>query len=87
MTEADLRKVMKYHLRNFNDEGVEINDKTIHGDVLSDDDGFGQANSKAIYKAAIRWTFWKAQQKEPNWPDNWMRMTVTTLANRLLAAT
>lgn len=43
--------MLKVHLKNFNDEGVPINDATVHSDVLSDSDGCGRANSKAIYKS------------------------------------
>ena len=45
MTQSQLKNVMKYHLKNFNDEGVSINDSTVFKTVLSDSDGYGKANS------------------------------------------
>ena len=41
MTQQQLMEVMKFHLKNFNDEGVVISDDTIHNTVLSDSDGYG----------------------------------------------
>jgi hypothetical protein len=84
MTVSQLKNVMKHHLRNFNDEGVAINDGTIHKDVLSADDGYGAANSKPIYKAAIRWTLKQAGHEDKTWPKTWMGMSVAELAPKLL---
>jgi hypothetical protein len=80
-----LREVMKFHLRNFNDEGVRISDSTVHDEVLSDSDGFGDATSKKLYKGVIRWTLEKNGGTDPEWPDNWMGLTVSELADSLLA--
>ncbi|MDB4909023.1 MAG: hypothetical protein JWO05_3807 [Gemmatimonadetes bacterium] len=85
MTTAQLCSVMRYQLRHFNDEGVAISDGTVHDEVLADDDGFGAANSKAVYKAAIRWTLANNNGGDPDWPKNWMQMRVDTLAGKLLA--
>ena len=79
-----LKKIMKYHLENFNDEGVTINEDTIHKQVLSDEDGFGAATSKRIYKAAIRWTLRKQGHEDKAWPSNWMDLSVKALAPKLL---
>ena len=84
MTSEQLRAVMRFHLGNFNDEGVEVTDDTVHSTVLSDSDGFGAANSKALYKGAIRWTLAKADKQDPDWPRDWIDMTVTDLAGVLL---
>lgn len=84
MTIGQLKSVMKFHLKNFNDEGVPINDETIHKDVLSEDDGFGTANSKNIYKALIRRTLKREGHKDKRWPDNWMDLSVGELAPRLI---
>jgi hypothetical protein len=81
MTNAQLRAVMKFHLKNFDDEGVAINDSTRHDAVLSATDGFGAANSKAVYKAVMRFTFSKTQLGDPDWPGDWMPMTVADLAD------
>jgi len=79
-----LKAVMKFHLANFNDEGVEINDDTIHNTVLSDSDGFGNANSKYIYRAAIRWTMKKNGHEDKVWPPDWFDSSVTYLAEKIL---
>lgn len=84
MTLEQLKKVMKYHLENFNDEGVAINEDTIHKQVLSDSDGFGKATSKRIYKAVIRWTLEKQGHEDRTWPSNWMELSVKELAPELL---
>ncbi|MDP2885520.1 MAG: hypothetical protein Q8P51_10925 [Ignavibacteria bacterium] len=46
MTVDQLKSVMKFQLKNFNDESVSINDNTVHREVLSENDGYGTANSK-----------------------------------------
>jgi hypothetical protein len=76
---------MKFHLKHFNDENVSITDNTVHDEVLSDDDGFGAATSKNLYKGVIRWTLSTAGEEDATWPDDWMKLTVTELADRLLA--
>ena len=84
MTLEQMKEIMKYHLRNFNDEAIVINDDTIHKQVLSDEDGFGAATSKRIYKAAIRWTLRKQGHEDKAWPSNWMDLSVNELAPKLL---
>lgn len=79
---------MKYHLKNFNDEGVAINDDTVHNQVLSDSDGFSpQTSSQSIYKAALRWTLNKAGHEDKAWPAKWMDMSVNELAAKLIGET
>jgi hypothetical protein len=84
MTNEQLRAVMRFHLDNFNDEGVDVTDDTLHKEVLSDSDGFGAANSKALYKGAIRWTLARADKRDPDWPREWMDLSVTQLSLVLL---
>ena len=84
MTVLQMKDVMKYHLSNFNDEGVEINDQTIHNTVISNTDGFGAANSQSIYKAVIRWTLKNQGHEDKNWPNKWMDLSVNDLAPKLL---
>ncbi|MCB9251169.1 MAG: hypothetical protein H6605_01775 [Flavobacteriales bacterium] len=84
MTQQQLEEVMKYHLSNFNDEGVEISNSTLHNEVLSDTDGYGNANSKSIYKAVMRWTLQKNGLDDRPWPANWIEMDVSDLAINLL---
>jgi hypothetical protein len=81
---SDFIEVMIYLLASFNDEGVNINENTIHKEVLNDNDGFGAGNSKNLYKGAVDWTLWKNKFKPKNWPDEWMEMSVDDLCNILL---
>jgi hypothetical protein len=81
---SDFIKVMIHLLESFNDEGIEINENTIHHEVLNDNDGFGAGNSKNLYKGAIDWTLWRNKFKPQSWPDTWMDMSVTDLCNVLL---
>jgi len=78
-----LKNAMKYYLTSFNDEEVEISDSTVHKDVLSEDDGFGPANSKRMYKDAVRWTLYKKNHQIKAWPMGWMDKTVEELANEI----
>jgi hypothetical protein len=84
MTQDQLQEVMKFHLSNFNDEGVEINNDTIHSAVLSDSDGYGAANSKYIYRAVIRWTLKKNGHDDKPWPSDWINKSVIELASKII---
>ena len=84
MTQQQLKEVMKFHLANFNDEGVEINDNTIHNSVLSDSDGFGNSASKNIYRAVIRWTMKKNGHEDNPWPADWFDKDVEYLSSKIL---
>jgi len=84
MTQNQLQEVMKFHLKNFNAEGVAINDDTIHNTVLSDSDGYGAANSKTIYRAVIRWTMKRNGHIDKPWPSDWFSSSVKTLASKIL---
>lgn len=84
MTIDQLKNVMKFQLKNFNNEGVEINDDTVHNTVLSDDDGFGNANSKEIYNSFIRWTLLKNNHTDKPWPGDWFTNSVSYLAERII---
>lgn len=84
MTQEQLKEVMKFHLANFNDEGVEIKDDTIHNTVLSDSDGYGAANSKSIYRAVIRWTMKKNGHQDKPWPSDWFDKNVEYLSSKIV---
>ena len=84
MTIEQLKGVMKFQLNNFNDEGVEINDQTIHNSVLSEDDGFGHVNSVQLYKDSIKFTLVKQGHKLKKWPPGWLYTSVEVLAERLI---
>ena len=84
MTEYQLREVIKFHLKNFNDEGVLINDDTIFNTVLSESDGYGASNSKTIFRAIIRWTMKKNGHPDKPWPSDWFNSSVKALASKIL---
>jgi hypothetical protein len=84
MTMEQLKDIMKFQLNNFNDEGVEINDKTLHRDVLNEDDGFGHVNSVQLYKDVIRFTLSKQNNKIRKWPEKWLDMNVEDLSKEIL---
>lgn len=83
MTQSQLKNVMKYHLKNFNDEGVSINDSTVFNTVLSDSDGYGNANSKYIFRSVIRWTMIKNGHADKSWPKDWFDKNVEYLSSKL----
>jgi len=84
MTQEQLMEVMKFHLKNFNDEGVVISDDTIHNTVLSDSDGYGTSNSKNIYRSSIRWTMQKNGHDDKPWPKDWFDKSVEYLSSNIL---
>ena len=84
MENSQLKEIMIYHLKNFSLAGVEVDESTVHGDILSDDDGYGSANSKRVYKAFIRWTIVMAGDEDKPWPEKWMEMSIAQLSNKLI---
>jgi hypothetical protein len=84
MTQQQLQEVMKFHLKNFNDEHVVIDDNTIHNTVLSANDGFGNSNSKNIYRASIRWTLKRNGHSDKAWPNDWFDKSVQYLASKII---
>ncbi len=72
-------------LKNLNDTGFDpITKDTIHSQVLSDDDGFGRATSKNIYKALIRWILRRNGMQDKPWPADWYEISVIQLAQKLI---
>lgn len=84
MTLDQLKSIMKFQLKNFNDEGVSINDQTIHDDVLDEKDGFGQVNSVKLYKDVIRFTLIRQGHEDKAWPGDWLQHTVEQLAEKII---
>ncbi|GAA4736570.1 hypothetical protein [Flavisolibacter ginsenosidimutans] len=85
VTKSQLMEVMKFHLNNFNDEGVTINNDTIHNSVLSDSDGVtSQTSSKNIYKGIIRWTMNANGHEDKPWPLKWMEQSVDELSTAII---
>ena len=75
---------MKYHLKSYNDEGVIIDDQTIHSSVLSEHDGLGDVNSMTLYFHSIKLTLFKAGVQTRKWPTDWVRLSVSELAEQLM---
>jgi hypothetical protein len=85
MTIEQFENAMIQQLKNLNDKGFNpITRDTIHNQVLSDNDGFGTANSKNIYKALIRWILKKNGHQDKNWPSNWFSLSINQLAQKIL---
>lgn len=84
MTLDQLKSIMKFQLKNFNDEGISINDRTIHDDVLDEKDGFGQVNSVKLYKDVIRFTLIRQGHEDRQWPGDWLQHTVEQLAEKII---
>ncbi|NQT77871.1 MAG: hypothetical protein HQ565_09170 [Bacteroidetes bacterium] len=83
MTKDQLKEIMKFQLSNFNDEGVPINNQTVHNAVLSEDDGFGHVNSVQLYKDVIKFVLVKQGHKLKKWPSNWLEMDVDELSSAI----
>ncbi|MEM8497928.1 MAG: hypothetical protein AAF542_07885 [Pseudomonadota bacterium] len=84
MNTQQLKSVMRFHLDNFSDSEDPVTNDTVHSAILSDDDGFGAANSKRIYKAVIRWTLIREGHEDKAWPLDWIDLTVNELSEQLL---
>lgn len=84
MTQTQLQSVMKFQLKTFNDEGVTIDDSTIHDTVLSATDGFGDSNSKNLYVGVIRHTLKRNGHEDKPWPTDWFSNDVTYLASKII---
>lgn len=84
MTIEQLREVMKFQLKNFNDENETINNDTIHKNVLSEDDGFSHVNSVQLYKDVIRFTLKKQGHTLKTWPSHWLNLSVSDLSNQII---
>ena len=84
MTQTQLKNVIKFHLKNFNDEGIPISNETIFDTVLSDSDGFGSSNSKYIFRALIRWTLKKNGHQDKPWPQDWFTNDVEYLSSKII---
>lgn len=85
MTIEQLKEVMKYYLKAFNDENVEISDETVHNEALSSEDGFtGPTSSKSIYRASVRWTLSRAGHDDKSWPSGWFDKDVNFLAEKII---
>jgi hypothetical protein len=84
MTQDQLKEVMKFQLKNFNDEHVTISDITIHNTVLSETDNYGDSNSKNLYRAFIRWTMVKNGHEDKPWPGDWFEKDVSYLSSKII---
>ena len=71
-TVEQIIKVMKFHLSNFNNKGIEITNKTLHSEVLDPTIGFESSNPMVVYKAVVRWTIRTNFSSKKTWPKDWM---------------
>ncbi len=83
ITKDKLKEVMKFQLTHFNTTTSDVTDQTKHSDILNDD-GYGNATSKNLYKSFIRYTIVRNSCENKKWPANWMELTVEELADKLL---
>jgi hypothetical protein len=85
ITLDQLKAVMIYALNHLNSKGAStVDENTKHEDVLSDSDGFGASNSKNIYQSYVQLGLVKHGHPHPEWPSDWMSLTVKELAPKLL---
>lgn len=86
LTLAALQENMRVRLQAFNDEKVRITNNTLHNEVLAADDGFRTApSSMTLYRGAINWIIWRNGGKGFRWPNGWMEMSVTELAEFIMS--
>lgn len=77
---------MQELLKPFNNEGVEINNDTVHNTVLATDDGFSAAASSAkFYSGGVQWILWRNGGKKVKFPANWMEQSVSELAEFIIS--
>ena len=63
-----------------------VNESTILGDVLANDDGYGEANSANAFKVLIVMNFkWWGYAIPVKWAKGWLAYTVGTLADELIS--
>lgn len=80
MTTRQMKTVMKGFLTHYNDEGIDVNDSTIHNTVLSASDGLAGISSMTMYKSDLVYVIRRNSHPEKKWPDNWMSLSVSDLA-------
>jgi len=85
MQREQLVGVMLYQIGGLNRTGSPATESTVHRAVLSDV-GPGNATPQRIYKAFVRSTFSLNGQPEPEWPIDWLDLSVGDLADRLLSS-
>lgn len=82
-----LKQVMKEALLPpFNNEGVEINDDTIHDAILDADDGFTpNQSSQKLYSGGLQWVIWRNGGRKVKFPADWMQQSVSQLAEFIMS--
>ena len=84
LSKSQLKTVMIFHLTNFNRTNATVDENTIHRDILSENDGMTPAtSSKNLYKGLVRFTVVKNGHQDKTWPNKWMEMSVTDLADKI----
>lgn len=73
-------------LKTFNNEGVELNDETIHDAVLDADDGFiSTQSSQRLYSGGLQWIIWRNGGRKVKFPADWMQQSVAQLAEFIMS--
>lgn len=73
-------------LKTFNNEGVELNDETIHDAVLDVDDGFTSTqSSQRLYSGGLQWIIWRNGGRKVKFPADWMQQSVAQLAEFIMS--
>lgn len=86
ITLENLQINMQELLKPFNNEGVEVNNDTIHSAVLATDDGFTISSSSAkLYSGGLQWILWRNGGTKVKFPTNWMDQSVTELSEFIIS--
>jgi hypothetical protein len=80
MKESQLKSVIKKQLSFFNNHNVEITDDTVTEEVLSDD----SLNQRKLFRGNVLWSIWNAGAGKKKFPSNWLSLSVSDLASKLL---
>lgn len=84
LTEAQVRTILRFHLKNLSTSNVPTTDDTVLGDALSDLSVAGMS-ARALFKAVSRRDIVVNGGPDKTWPANWPTLTVATLAPKLVA--
>lgn len=85
LTQEAWEEVIRFQMQTWNNEKVNIINSTVIAEVISENDGFDPAVSSAKqFPLSIDWTVWANGGKPFTWPENWLTMTVTDLAEYII---
>lgn len=84
LTEAQVRTILRFHLKNLSTSNAPTTDDTVLGEALSDLSVAGMS-ARALFKAVSRRDIVVNGGPDKTWPANWTTLTVATLAPKLVA--